>query len=133
RPSNTASACMGVNGRRNRRVLRATVSCPSGVLRSSAASAMNLPESPPRRYHGKAKSRRFPRPRGPDPANPRKETGGPKAALLQIPDWKAQFAALAGGLSVLLVGGLVLAVALMPWSRSAAVFSALSSLASGGT
>ena len=44
RPSKTASACIPVNGSRNRRCGR-TVSCPSGVLRSSAVSAMGLPES----------------------------------------------------------------------------------------
>ena len=44
RPSSTASACIAVKGSRNRRLAR-TVSCPSGALRSSAASAMDLPES----------------------------------------------------------------------------------------
>ena len=44
RPSSTASACIAVNGSRNRRFLR-LVSCPSGVLSSSAVSVMNLPES----------------------------------------------------------------------------------------
>src|SRR5260370_34529718 len=47
RPSSTASNWVPVNGSRYRR-LRRTVSCPSGVLRSSAASAMDLPESPGR-------------------------------------------------------------------------------------
>src|SRR5581483_4985482 len=44
RPSATASACMPVNGKRNRRLRRA-VCCPSGVLRSSAVSAIRGPES----------------------------------------------------------------------------------------
>src|SRR6185437_12213430 len=42
RPSRTASACMPVKGSRNRRLARA-VFCPSGALRSSAVSAMDLP------------------------------------------------------------------------------------------
>src|SRR6266851_4113528 len=44
RPSSTASAWVPVNGSRYRR-FRRTVSCPSGVLRSSAVSIMDLPES----------------------------------------------------------------------------------------
>src|ERR1019366_8281888 len=44
RPSSTASAWVPVNGSRNRR-FRRSVFCPSGVLRSSAVSAMDLPES----------------------------------------------------------------------------------------
>src|SRR5450631_553064 len=44
RPSSTASSWVKVNGNRNRRFAR-SVFCPSGVLRSSAVSAMNLPES----------------------------------------------------------------------------------------
>jgi len=44
RPSSTASTWVPVNGNRYRR-FRRTVSCPSGVLRSSAVSAMELPES----------------------------------------------------------------------------------------
>ena len=48
-----------------------------------------------------------------------------------VSSWLAQFAALAGGLSV--ADGAAVAVALMPCRRSTAVFSALSSLASGGT
>ena len=44
RPSTTASACMPVNGRRNRRLRRA-VCCPSGALRSSAVSAIRGPKS----------------------------------------------------------------------------------------
>src|SRR5216683_1125758 len=44
RPSSTASAWVPVNGSRYRR-LRCTVCCPSGVLRSSAVSIMDLPES----------------------------------------------------------------------------------------
>src|SRR6202521_1583326 len=44
RPSSTASAWVKVKGNRYRRFARA-VFCPSGVLRSSAVSAMDLPES----------------------------------------------------------------------------------------
>src|SRR5229473_7595640 len=44
RPSSTANAWVPVNGSRYRR-FRRTVSCPSGVLRSSAVSIMDLPES----------------------------------------------------------------------------------------
>ena len=43
-PSSTASACIAVNGSRNRRFWR-SVFCPSGALSSSAVSVMNLPES----------------------------------------------------------------------------------------
>jgi hypothetical protein len=53
--STTASTCVPENGNRYRR-LRRTLSCPSGVLRSSAVSAMDLPESTGRRYHGRAGS-----------------------------------------------------------------------------
>src|SRR5712672_1349729 len=44
RPSSRASAWVKVKGNRKRRFAR-SVFCPSGVLRSSAVSAMNLPES----------------------------------------------------------------------------------------
>src|SRR5438552_3914103 len=44
RPSSTASAWIAVNGSRNRRFWR-SVFCPSGVLSSSAASVIDLPES----------------------------------------------------------------------------------------
>ncbi|OIQ72578.1 hypothetical protein GALL_457950 [mine drainage metagenome] len=43
-PNRTATACIPVNGSRSRR-FRRTVSCPSGALRSSAVSAIELPES----------------------------------------------------------------------------------------
>ena len=125
----------------------APVSCPSGVLSSSAVSVMNLPESiaptipraaaiePPAR----SAKRRFMAVR-PEPAN---KKGGPKAALFDLyrdllPD---QFADLLAGFSAAALSPVagaagavvVAAVDLMPCSRSAAVFSALSSLASGGT
>src|SRR5436190_23160355 len=62
-----------------------------------------------------------------------RKKGGPKAALSQNPVSETdQFAALDAGLSDV-AGPLLLAVALMPCSRSAAVLSAVSSLASGGT
>ena len=70
-------------------------------------------------------------------SEPATKKGGPRAALFtEIDGWFDQFAALVAGLSIAAlspVAGTAVAVDLMPCSRSAAVFSALSSLASGGT
>ena len=46
RPISTAIAWVAENGSRRRRRFLRTVSCPSGVLRSSAVSAMFLPGLP---------------------------------------------------------------------------------------
>ena len=146
RPSSTASACIAVNGSRNRRLLR-SVFCPSGVLSSSAVSVMNLPESTAlERYHD-----------GPDSSAcaARKSAGAGATGKARNPPTKRaargppfsrktwhrigdQFAALLAGLSIAALSPVAgaaggAAVDLMPCSRSAAVFSALSSLASGGT
>ena len=143
RPSSTASACIAVNGSRNRRFLRA-VSCPSGVLRSSAVSVMNLPESTgpkiPRwagfeRQH-RAQKRLDPRRcRGDaEPATKRAARRPPFSrkhrwgSISSPPCWRACRSPPCRRWPALRV-----AVDLMPCSRSAAVFSALSSLASGGT
>src|ERR1700743_830168 len=74
---------------------------------------------------------------------PDSKKGGPKAALSQNPAEQNQFAFSVGGLSIAalsLVAGAAAGVvvvaaaeALMPCSRSSAIFRALSSLASGGT
>ena len=67
----------------------------------------------------------------------RQQKGRPEGRPFhRIRAWFDQFAALVAGLSIAAlspVAGAVVAVDLMPCSRSAAVFSALSSLASGGT
>src|SRR6266851_1948517 len=83
RPSSTASAWVPVNGSRYRR-FRRTVSCPSGVLRSSAVSTMDLPESTGAddttagqgrgRYAAAAASQRH-------DSGPSSKKGDPKAAL----------------------------------------------------
>ena len=106
RPSSTASACIAVNGSRNRRFLRA-VFCPSGVLRSSAVSAMNLPESTaptiPRRAgferrQAAAQERPVRALLGRD-SEPRNKKGGPKAALFaMILSWCGSVRRLVGGL-----------------------------------
>ena len=130
-------------GSRNRR-FRRTVFCPSGALRSSAVSAMDLSESTgptiPRRGQAAAPRRPLPqrrayRPRGTRSAVSKK--GGPKAARSQKRSGgRAQLAALLlpglsiGALSPVAGGA---GLALMPCRRSSAIFSALSSLASGGT
>src|ERR1017187_3979561 len=89
RPSSTTSAWVPLNGSRNRR-FRRTVFCPSGVLRSSAVSAMDLPESTGRRYHGRARPRQIQRCGSLAKAyfglrraqsGPASKKGGPKAAL----------------------------------------------------
>src|SRR5260370_29220252 len=89
RPSSTASAWVAEKGNRNLR-FPFTVVCPSGVLRSSAASAMDLPESTGRRYHGGPRRRQFrklrPRRQGHLPGllrriGNRNKKGGPEAAL----------------------------------------------------
>src|SRR4051794_34850762 len=89
RPSSTASACIAVKGSRNRR-FRRSVFCPSGVLRSSVISVMDLPESPGRRYHGGAGPRQF--------RDPSKK-GDPKAALfLNTVRWSRSVRGLGGRL-----------------------------------
>src|SRR3984893_12075251 len=90
RPSSTASAWNPVKGSRNRR-FRRTVVCPSGVLRSSAVSAMNLPESAGPTIPRRGKAAADPAHRAPAKANlgfaalsrrdPSRKKGGPKAAL----------------------------------------------------
>ena len=66
----------------------------------------------------------------------RNKKGRPEGRPFECCGGFGQFAALLAGLSIAVlspVAGAAVAVDLMPCSRSAAVFSALSSLASGGT
>ena len=102
-----------------------------------------FPNQPGRRYHGRASPRQI---RGKDAAS-RVEAGGSRRHAKKAargppfaqndPKDLDQFAALAGlsvaVLSAVAGAGAAVAVALMPWSRSSAIFKALSSLASGGT
>src|SRR3979411_2752713 len=138
RPSSTASAWIAVNGSRNRRFRRA-VFCPSGGLRSSAVSSRDIPESTARRYHGEAKPWQLRRRtamqkpvlaevRG--PSGPPSKKGGSKAALFRkLLLGLDQFATLLAGLSIAALSPVAGAVALTltPWSRSSAIFKALSS------
>src|SRR6201991_35090 len=60
RPISTAVAWVAENGSRSRRRFLRTVSCPSGVLRSSAVSAIFLPGAPNQRrrqYHDESSAR----------------------------------------------------------------------------
>src|SRR5216683_7547590 len=149
RPSSTASAWVMVKGNRNRRFAR-SVFCPSGVLRSSAVSAMNLPESAGAddttagQDRDAAGARPWPSPCKRQSQVPRRaiqgttsKKGGPKAALFANSSlaMQDQFASLLVGLSIAALSPVAGAVALTltPCSRSAAIFKALSSLASGGT
>src|SRR5882757_4221235 len=104
RPSSTASACMAVNGSRNRRFLRA-FSCPSGVLSSSAVSVMNLPESTAVKDTTMDWIRapyRAQKPPAPGIAGagwkPATEKGGPRAALFTENDVVRSVCRLVGGL-----------------------------------
>ena len=142
RPSSTASAWIPVNGSRKRRFRRA-VSCPSGVLRSSAVSAMDLPESTdstiPRRGKAAADA---PAARAPrirvrtrrEPVTTAKRAARRPPCSHQPVRGSNQFATLLAGLSIAALSPVgAVALTLTPCSRSAAIFSALSSLASGGT
>src|SRR6185437_1656830 len=203
RPSRTASACMPVKGSRNRRLARA-VFCPSGALRSSAVSAMDLPGNlarirpredtsagqfggtspqrfrarralgPDRRAKAVSASRDWVNTRNQSPASrrvtryltglaaasgllvsqPAQQKGrsrGPPFSISGLTGGTDQLDCFAGGLlatGVLSLAALSLAalslaalsplaaglgLTLTPCSRSSAIFSALSSLASGGT
>src|SRR6202795_2922594 len=161
RPRRTATAWVAVNGSRNRR-FRRTVSCPSGVLRSSAVSAMEpsrinrADDTTARRGRGRYTAAQGGR-NGTFRARSCRETGPhirivlvralritqqkgrpegrPLRESLQEPR-PNQLAALLAGLSTEALSpfaGAVEAVDLMPCRRSSAIFRALSSLASGGT